>query len=182
MAILSQLAENKQLQHSAKSITKGDSLHFDLFQHSLLKIYDLGEERVLQIESIEGYMNIVMWRQWTDITSDFNRTHRPQNKYEHFQPEDQTSTFASKEDQELCLTFFETVTPEHIKVSKELQRQAEEYKQNKRFNLTEALVKFYILCNGNVAEISRKMGIPRHALYYQFEQTFKTIRENTSDK
>lgn len=184
MAILSQLAENKQLKASARSITKGDSLHDDLFQHALLKIYDLGEDRVVEIArdgSIEGYMNVIMHRNWTDNSSTFNRLHRPPIAL----PEDHSPTESrpiTKKEIAICLEYFDGVSPERVVVAMQLEKLTRKNKRRKRFDLPSVLVKWYIENGGVVSTLSHKIGIEERALRYQFKIIFDQIREGITNK
>lgn len=184
MAILDTLARNKSLQQSAKRITNGNDLWHDLFQHSILKLYDLGEERVIGLNeegNISGYMAVIMHRDWHDKSSKFNKLHRPE--WESlttdliYSDDDGNPVTASGADVEICKEYFDTVTPDRIIVARAMEKMKTEDNDGKHFHYRTALLEHYIELGG-ISQVSRFTGIDRVTVRKDLNSIYEQIKKN----
>lgn len=189
MAILDNLARNKSLKQYTKRVTNGNDLYQDLFHHCILKLYDLGEQRVVELNNegnISGYLAFVMHREWYDKAGSFNKLHRRGDvEYRdvavfHDTTEAHTS---SKQDIDTCLEYFDSVTPERIQVAVAMKRMYEEDKEKKHFHYRTALLELYIELGG-IRKVSRATGIHRHTIAKDLKNIIPQInnREGTDSK
>lgn len=195
MAIIDSLARSKSLQASAKAITKHTGLWCDLFHHTILKIYDLGEERVIGIHAegrIEGYLSIAMHREWHDTSSSFYKLYR-REVIEYVDSEtaitdDGIPYTPTKQDLELCKTYFGRdennntwrITPERIVLARAMDQMSKEDSIGKNFHYRTAILELYI-AHGGIRGTERATKISRKTLVKDIRNIKARINKNGED-
>ncbi len=187
MAILDTLARDTSLKQSARRLTNSNDLWQDLFHHSILKLYDLGEDRVVGLYTegnIAGYMAVIMHREWHDKSSKFNKTYRPQGEVsigeltttdEYGEP-----MTIGRGDIDLCREYFGEdciVSPERVILARSMQSMKQEDNNRKDYHYRTALLELYIR-EGGISQVSRATKIDRVTVRKDLKEAINQIKKN----
>lgn len=179
--IIIALSNDKELREICKRITRNSELWEDLYQHSLIILFETNQERLEDLQQdnkLKAFMIKVMLNQWTYYASDFNKTYATNTTYNKQDyiislTSDTASVDACKFDIDQTLKYFTTITPETIQATKTLEKiKREDNNKGSGFPYRTELFKLY-LKEGSSRNIQKSVGIH----YCSASKTLKQIKE-----
>ena len=172
------LANDKELKTICRNITHNNELYEDLFQHSLLAIYQVKEETLINLtenKKERHYFVKLALNEWRNPRSDFNKLYSSQTfrKEDLVYTSDSTPTDVCKFDIDQTLKYFKTITPETIQATKTLERlRKEDNSTGSGFPYRTELFKLY-LEHGSFRKVEAEIDVIHMSIY----KTVKGVKE-----
>jgi DNA-directed RNA polymerase specialized sigma24 family protein len=160
--MLENLFKDASLIGMARKITGGDEIYKDLLQETFLILNSLPKEKIEKLNEegqLANYAVVVMFREYKNPYNNFNKVHKHLERDAWSPPSNNDSSLKLRDlDRIVCLEYFNSVTPERVKIARELERMRVEDISKNKYPYRSELVKVY-LKYGSARNVQREVNI-----------------------